>query len=240
MLKWRKVMKKNKRNKKIVVRTIGLILLCVSLLLNFTSNVKADSTVVATVYLVSNGTNTSGASSAITGHSFLVVKNHTSSSLTIGHYNLGKYKYLSIGTWGNIADGDYAYYNIEKYRMINGICSYTPNVYLKVNVTKSQLEKLTKKINENYTWTLTKNCSRFARYCWNSMFSKDSRYHIEAADLVETPSLMYEKIKDNNYSHANFAFPSSATCGIKKVFVHTKDSKENLSKRAIKNVKLEN
>lgn len=142
---------------------------------------------------------------------------------------------MTIGSWGNIPDGKVAYYNIEKYRMLKTNLSYSPNVYYKVTVTQKQLSSLTSAINNNYTWTNTKNCARFARYSWNCMFSSDSKYHIDAAN-VETPRKMYTKIKKMSGSKKNFSFGSKRTCSFKYVYRHTKSSKENLSTAAKKAV----
>lgn len=98
---------------------------------------------VAYVYIVSY-TDEVGSSGATGygGHTFLAVKNLTDDKLTIGHYNLGGNHIMSIGSWGNIPDGNYTYYNIEKYRMVNGVYTYTPSVYVRAEVTANQISKL--------------------------------------------------------------------------------------------------
>lgn len=233
-------MKEKRFLKKVVAKVMIFVLLLSGIFINCPQKMYAADNKVATVYIVSCKSGASGSAGAFSGHTFLVVKNKTDSKIAVGHYNLGGGNIMSIGSWGNISDGEYVYYNIEKYRMVNDIFGYTPSVYYKVNITNEQLKKLTKAINDNYTWTLTKNCSRFARYCWNSMFDKDSSYHIEAASIVETPVAMYDKIKEMDGYKKNFEFGEKRNCTMSKVFVHTSSSKENLSKDAKADVKLEN
>lgn len=202
--------------------------------------VETTSTKIASVYIVSYKSS-AGSSWSIDGHTFLAVRNDSDSAITVGHYNLTSGSMLTVGSWGNIADGKYAYYNIEKYRMINlsNKASYNPNVYYKVEVTASQLASLTTAINNNYTWTNQKNCSRFARYCWNSMFSSSSQYHIDASSTVETPTQMYTKISQMNGYKTNFKFASNRWCTMEYVYRHTASSKASLSADAQKNVKME-
>lgn len=193
---------------------------------------------IATVYIVSCNESSSGSSGILDGHAFLVVRNDSNSNITVGHYSLKPDFILSVGTWDDsvVPDGACAYYNIEKYRMINTRIDYLPSVYLKASVNQTELSKLTNAINNNYTWEVTKNCARFARYCWNSMFSSTSSYRIPAA-TVESPMSLVNKIKEKSSYSTNFKFGASRTCGIGSVYRHTAGGKVSLSAQAEKAVK---
>lgn len=194
-------------------------------------------TSVATVYIISYK-GSSGSSWSSQGHTCLAVRNDSDSTITIGHYNLSAGSIMTVGSWGNISDGKYAYYNIEKYRMVNNIFAYSLSVYYKVSVTLSQIDKLTTAINNNYTWSETKNCARFARYCWNCMFSSTSAYHIPASSTVETPTQMYSKISNMSGYSTNFKFGSSRWCTMDYVYRHTSGGKASLSSAAQRDVKM--
>lgn len=212
--------------------------ICEDEAVNSSANLNAASaTKVATVYIISYK-GSAGSSWSTDGHTFLAIRNDSDSKIAIGHYNLSAGSIMTVGTWGNISDGKYAYYNIEKYRMVNGVFSYTPNVYYRASVTSSQIGKLTNAINDNYTWSTNKNCSRFARYCWNSMFSSSSAYHIDASSTVETPTQMYSKISKMSGHSTSFKFGSSRTCTMDYVYRHTASGKASLSTAAKKDVKL--
>ena len=205
-----------------------------SVLSDDSSEAESSGKKTASVYIISYK-DEDGSSWSIDGHTFLSIRNDSSQTIKVGHYNLSSGSIMTIGSWGNIPDGKVAYYNIEKYRMLKTNLSYSPNVYYKVTVTQKQLSSLTSAINNNYTWTNTKNCARFARYSWNCMFSSDSKYHIDVAN-VETPRKMYTKIKKMSGSKKNFSFGSKRTCSFKYVYRHTKSSKESLSTAAKKAV----
>ena len=123
--------------------------------------------------------------------------------------------------------------------MVNDIWSYTPSVYVRAAVSQSQLDKLSTAINNNYTWTSTLNCSRFARYCWNSMFSSSSSYHIDASSTIETPVQIYNKIQARSDCRSNFEFGSTRTCVMDNVYVHTSTSKAHLSNAAKSDVMMQ-
>lgn len=94
--------------------------------------VKAADNGVAYVYIVSCSETAGSSGENSREHTFLVVKNLTDSTLTVGHYNLGGNHIMSIGSYGNIYDGKYAYYNVEKYR-ISGSAIETPEqIYNKI------------------------------------------------------------------------------------------------------------
>ncbi len=226
------------RKRKFLSLVLSVILLFSFISFSIPQDVYASDS-VAYVYIVSYSQTAGSSAGGLGGHSFLVVKNLTSDTITVGHYNLGGEHIMSIGSWGNISDGAYAYYNIEKYRMVNDIWSYTPSVYVRAAVSQSQLDKLSTAINNNYTWTSTLNCSRFARYCWNSMFSSSSSYHIDASSTIETPVQIYNKIQARSDCRSNFEFGSTRTCVMDNVYVHTSTSKAHLSNAAKSDVMMQ-
>lgn len=183
-------------------KLIGIILslvLVVNICCGMSSiEVNAAESTVATVWVVAC---TDG-----NGHAFIVVKNTSTKSITVGKYSLGAGRVMTTGTFGNLEDGKCLYYNVEKYRMVNGFCAYTPNVALSENVTSSQLSTLSSTIVSNTKWTLTSNCSTFATKCWNSFSSRKL-----SAGAINTPSGLTSSIKKNSGYASDFSISGSCS-----------------------------
>ncbi len=108
--------------------------------------------------------------SGTTGHAFIAVKNVSSTNIVVGLRPLGPGKIVTLGTYGNLEDGQCLYYNVEKYCMndSNANNNYTPNKYIGEYITSSELSTLNSTINSHTSWSLSYNCAGFAADCWNS------------------------------------------------------------------------
>lgn len=111
----------------------------------------------------------SASGSGILGHSFLIVKNIGVSTITVGHMSVPVGQSITIGTFNNRKNHKGIWYNIEGYNGINATC-----YGLTTGLTGSQLNTFNNTLNNNDTWTVTKNCSYFAKTVWNSVNSPDT------------------------------------------------------------------
>lgn len=217
------------KNRKSKIKSFFLVFLMFLSLVNFCEpQVVRASDTVAYVYIITCTSTVGSSEEGKREHTFLAVKNLLDEDLRVGHYNLGGKHIMTIGSFGNIYDGKYAYYNVEKYRMVNDLASYTPNVYLRAAVSASQMEKFGEAINRSNVWTEIYNCAGFARDCWNSMFSVLDDEYIPSS-TIESPLSIFDKIKSRLDCRYNFEFGDTRTCTMDKVFVHTSTDKENLS-----------
>lgn len=143
-----------------------------------------------------------------TGHAYIAVRNNTSHYITVGKYNLAPYDLVTCGKFGNMPDGKCLYYNLEKYRMWNGNCSYTPNYSLYEDIDSEELNTLSNKIVTDTKWTLTNNCASFAARCWNSISSREI-----SAGWISRPKKLKRKIKkkSGDVKNITFKFPCTSS-----------------------------
>lgn len=179
------------------------------------------------------------------GHGFIAVKNVSSSSITVGKYSLGAGKIVTLGTFGNLKDGSCLYYNVEKYRMVNDYCSYTPSSYIGMYITSSELTTLNSTINSNTSWTLTNNCTSFAQACWNSISANKIYSTVYVSGLltitnpVGLPSILQLNIEKYSYSSdfsitgtcakSDVKYQTSSTASIKTASLSTTNILESAS-----------
>lgn len=102
------IMIKFKMYSKKVLSVISVLCLCFMNL----SRVNA-ATKIAKLIIFS--TTTARVLPASLGHSWFVIENYKSTSLRIGHYNIGGKRKMTIGTWGNIKQHKGIWYNIEAF-----------------------------------------------------------------------------------------------------------------------------
>lgn len=117
-------------------------------------------------------------------HSFLVVKNLSSSTIKVGHFDVESKSSVTLGTWGSIKEHKGIWYNLEGYVGI------ADNVSVSMNLTETQLTTLNSTINKNDSWALLSNCSTFASKVWNSVSSTKV-----SAGLINTPGNLADSIK---------------------------------------------
>lgn len=158
-------------------------------------------TYVANLRVVSYGPGGTG------GHSFILVKNTSSSSITVGVRSVAADGTISVGTWGNKPDGKGVYYNLERYYVGQG--AYSGRVSLSMNLTSAQLATVTSSIKNNNSWSLLNNCSSFASRVWNSVSGTKV-----GAGFVNTPTGLANSIKSKSGYVTNTSFPSTTSSNV--------------------------
>lgn len=167
------------------------------------STVQPRITFVATITIVSYSGGGIFSSVGTEGHSFLKVRNETSSTITVGHMTVAAGDTITLGAFGNRSAHTGIWYNIEGY--YSSSISSTSSYALVTGLTSSQLTTLNTTINNNDSWTLINNCSYFARTVWNSIAS--SSYQVTGGnpaalvtsiksktDYVSNPSIPYKTL----------------------------------------------
>lgn len=132
-------------------------------------------------------------------HSWLVVKNTSSSSIYVGGYLLPANNTVTIGTWGNIKQHKGIWYNLEGY------FNMASHVSVSKNINNEELTKMNIIINMSDSWGYLNNCSSFAKSVWNTISSTDV-----SAGSINTPSSLAKSIKSkfsSSYSN-NYSIPS--------------------------------
>lgn len=160
-----------KKTKKLISLLLSIVMLFTSLTCAVSAyakeKVQPRISFSATLKIISCPTNSSlNSSSGLLGHSFLVVTNVGNSTITVGHMNVPVGESITLGTFSNRSKHNGIWYNIEGY------CGLNKSYYgLTTALTGSDLTTLNKTINANDNWTVSKNCSYFAKTVWNSVSS---------------------------------------------------------------------
>lgn len=186
------------KNKK---KFISVFLLTVALLVSSIIRINA-ATYVAKMRIFS--------SVVPTGHSWLLITNTSSSTLTIGKYSLPAGQNVYVGLWGNM-QWDGIWYNAEGYQYSQDQLQRHNSV--EMNLTNANVNTITSIINSYYaTWGLFNNCSSFAVECWNAVSSTDL-----SAGIPNLPTHLGQSIPSvfpNSYT-VDYKMPkktSSQTC----------------------------
>lgn len=121
----------------------------------------------ATMQIVSRpSTDDSSNSSGALGHSFLIIKNVGVSTIKIGHMSVAVGDSITVGTFNKRENHTGIWYNLEGNQGSKGT-SYG----LTCGLTGAQITTVTDTINAHNEWSVTKNCSYFAKTVWNSVNS---------------------------------------------------------------------
>lgn len=108
----------------------------------------------------------SSESSSFLGHSFLIIKNVGVSTIKIGHMSVAVGDSITVGTFNTRENHTGIWYNLEGYQGSKGT-SYG----LTCGLTGAEVATVTDTINAHNEWSVTKNCSYFAKTVWNSVSS---------------------------------------------------------------------
>ena len=186
--------------KKVTKKLLSLILAIV-FLFSFATIAYADEvqpciTFVASLQVISAPISGSIGSAGISGHSFIVVKNTSNSTITVGHMPVSAGDSVTVGTFGNRNAHKGIWYNIEGYSKPKG-ASYG----LQTGLTLNDLNTINTVINNNDNWTLTNNCSIFAKKVWNAVYPSKA---LTGTD----PLTLSNSIKSKEYWIADPAVPS--------------------------------
>ncbi len=132
-------------------------------------------------------------------HSFIVVKNPTSSTLVIGNYQIAPFGSVTLGTWGNIKEHKGLWYNLE------GFYGSSSRVSIVKAIDVTALNLMNGTIKSNNSWSLLNNCSSFANKVWNSFSNQKVN-----AGTPNTPSKLAISIKSvfSSTSKTNVSIPS--------------------------------
>ncbi len=155
--------------KKSLKKTASFIL-AVIILLSFSTVAYANEiqpriTFVASIKVVSAPVSGSSGIAGVSGHSFIIVKNVSNSTIKVGHMSVSVGNSVTIGTYGNRSAHKGIWYNIEGYVGIKGT-SYS----LSTGLTSADLDSVNAVINNNDKWSVTNNCSYFAKTVWNTAY----------------------------------------------------------------------
>lgn len=152
----------------------------------------------------------SGSSSSIntSGHSWLLIRNVTNRTITVGVKNVSAGGVVTFGTWGNLSKHVGIWYNEEAYLYSRASSCISGRVSLNMNISSSQLNQINTIISNYDKWSLTNNCSAFAERVWNAVSSTT----IDAGTIC-TPSNLVNSIKSKTGYKTNAAMPTVPTSG---------------------------
>ncbi|MCM3785178.1 hypothetical protein M3231_19575 [Neobacillus mesonae] len=135
--------------------------------------ISPTATSVAILTMFSDGTDAGIGSSGSTfgTHSFITVKNISSSAITVGGLSgIASQKTVSVGTWGNQDENKGLWYNLEAL-YVNNNSAYKNRVSKSMYLTQTQLNSINTYIKNSDSWSHLNNCSTFAVGLWNSVSS---------------------------------------------------------------------
>lgn len=204
-----------------VTRTITLALAALAL---------AASTANATTAVLSAFAAPTGGVAGTGGHAWLLVKNVSSSAITVGNKRLAPNVSMSLGTWGNLADGKGLYYNVELYvhqREKNR--AFAGRVSLNTNLTGAEVSTLSSKVRALDSWSYTNNCSSFVQNAWNAVSPSNKR--LSAGGSVDTPGKLANSI--TGYSSYIVSSFLPAVSGPAQVFRNTPTGVKNVSQKTL-------
>lgn len=160
------------------------------------ASAASNETYVAKMYICTR-TKTSG-------HVWLYFENLTKGEITVGCYKLPAGQGVTVSAYNIVRkDGKGNYYNIDGYCLNKYGSGGT--VCASMNLTSSQLKKVSAKILERNSWSGTKNCCYFAGTVWNSVSPNKLKIYL-------VPSLMGSKIKKIKCATPSFYYPAKEQC----------------------------
>lgn len=160
------------------------------------------------------------------GHSYVIVKNFTPSSVNVGYFSLSAYDQVSVGLWtagvwgsssigssgssGSSSDSssnkhDGVLYNYERYFFYYKE-KPVDDIYAKVTIDNNKLSEISQIIKDkNNTYNLmTYNCATFSTEIWNKAANKSFW-----TGWFRTPDYVIADIKGNyTYYNGNYLTPS--------------------------------
>lgn len=161
----------------------------------------ASSSFVAILYVFSDPTSStigsSGLSIDLGTHSFVTVKNISTSNITIGGLSgIAPNKTVSLGTWGNKSEHKGLWYNLES-KFVNNNSAYGGRVSIGWAITATDLNSLNSFVYNWDKWSLLNPCSSFAVNAWDSVLGQYPSYKINAITCGGTPIKLANGIKNH-------------------------------------------
>lgn len=143
------------------------LLIMFSIVLPYTNNVSAASYLNVYIYAAINTKSSSSGSSGLgNSHAWIVIKNNTTSQVTVGNYKLNANSSVTVGTWGNTTPTG-LWYNKERSKIAE-FQNNNNTVYKTTTISTSKLSKINSTINSSDKWTPFNNCTHFAIRVWNA------------------------------------------------------------------------
>ena len=163
---------------------LAAVLLCV-----LPANVaKASEEEVAEMTIFSDG---SGGTLGVGTHAFLYFENISGQNITVLGNVVAPGRGITVGTFGNKADGLGIYIDLEAYGIEHGD-GYSNRVSVTIRLTQSKLNQVNSTMEGNNKWTLTKNCAWFATQAWNKVCPSNKKL---SAGVIPTPATLSKNIK---------------------------------------------
>lgn len=138
----------------------------------------------------------SGHDVGLGAHSWLMFKNTSASSIKVGGLSVAAGKSVTIGTWGTLGSYKGAWYNYEAICIKEG--KYNKRYSKSIDISSSTLTTLNTLLKSFDSWTLTANCSAYARIIWNR-----SGGTILSSGVVNTPMALANSIKSTDHYNYN-------------------------------------
>ena len=163
---------------------LAAVLLCV-----LPANVaKASEEEVAEMTIFSDG---SGGTFGVGTHSFLCFENISGHNITVLGNVVAPGRGITVGTFGNKADGLGIYIDLEAYGIEHGD-GYANRVSVTIRLTQSKLNQVNSTMESNNKWLLTKNCAWFATQAWNKVCPSNMKL---SPGVIPTPATLSKNIK---------------------------------------------
>ena len=142
-----------------------------------------------TIYASSDSQNSSIPSTS--GHAFITIQNYKTTSVTVGKLSgISQYKTVSIGTWGNKAEHEGLWYNLESKFISQG--SYPNRVSLSMDLDATQFNTVNSLIVNSDSWSTLGNCTAFAEKVWNAVATSSKQV---SNGTFNTPTALRDSIK---------------------------------------------
>ncbi|MDE6125113.1 MAG: hypothetical protein K2G22_07805, partial [Eubacterium sp.] len=164
----------------------------------YANEVQPRITFIGSLQVVSAPIAGSSGIAGLSGHSFIIVKNTSDSTITVGHMPVNAGDSVTIGTYGNRSAHKGIWYNIESYCGLKGT-SYG----LTSALTLNDLNAINKVINDNDKWTNIYNCSYFAKIVWNTLFPTKTISGTDPLTLANSIKSKDNYITDPTIPHKN-------------------------------------
>lgn len=164
---------------------------------------------VATMYLCVSNANPAKP------HVWVYIINETNETFTVGHYNLGPHKTMSMGAFKDRGDGNGIYYNLERYWVKDA--TYERTYCMSTAVSRNEMQRMSNAVNRHNYWLWLLNCNWFGTCMWNCCSPKFILYlffpQVTRVEMLlwgaKRPDIKFEKQYDED-----------------SVFKHTKDGKK--------------
>lgn len=153
----------------------------------------------------------SGSPSGFKGHSFLMIKNVSSTSYKILGFTLKAGKIMTIGTFGNKSDGKGVYLNLEAYK------NYATDRSFTVRIPAGWRGDIEKEVKVRNYWSCPTNCSSFAASVWNKIITT-TKWRVNAGSPINRPLALEKSIAAIPGNVKNLDIPGRAKENVRRLW----------------------